>query len=200
MSLGVLVVLSAYSQSAPTLDERARQLKAEAYKILANTPHRVLMTIEMRANEELPWELYSSQTSEVAAPKRRHIVQHTGLKREYIYFDGRTYSKIPESSWQLLPEGYTGPTVRQLEKPVVESAVTEKKGETIVETHGHSKLQLLRTGEIVAMDGKNKEWFDDSGRLIRAQSEHFNYERKVFQRNIEVYEYDPTIKVEPPIN
>ena len=199
----LLGVAFCYSQETQTVTERARQLRMDSYKILSSTPHRVKITIESRATEESPWELYSSMTDEVASPTRRHVVQHFGpgtLRREYIYIDRQTYMKLlPDGPWQLLPDSYTGATVRQL-GGVSSSAIDERKDGNVVDTRSQGRLQVIRTGEIVDLDTKTKEWFDDSGRLIRTEVEQWNHDRKRFQRRTEEFQYDPTIKVEAPIN
>jgi len=83
---------------------------------------------------------------------------------------------------------------------VVETTVNEKKdGGSVIETNGQSTLQIIRTGEVVNGDRQLKEWYDDNGRLTRVENEHFNFERKKLQRVTEVYEYDPSIKIEAPI-
>lgn len=201
MTLAVLSAALGYSQSVPTPDERSRELRKRAQAILAETPHRVTMTVEMRDSEESAWELYSSQAKEKVGRDRWHLVQHTGLKRELIGIGDQTYQKMPDGSWQLQPpaKAYTGPTVRNVGEPVIESAVDEKKGGTTIETNGQGKIQIIRTGEIVNGDRKLREWYDESGRLTRVETEHFNFERKKLQRVTEVYEYDPTIKIEAPI-
>lgn len=204
LSVAVLLLCVAFgdSQVAPTPAARAGQLRADSYKILSTTPHRVKITIESRETEESPWELYSSMTEEVASPTRRHVVQHFGpgtLRREYIYIDRQTFMKLlPDGPWQLLPDSYTGATVRQL-GGVSSTAIDERKDGNVVDTSSHGKLQIIRTGEIVELDTKTKEWFDDDGRLIRNQIEQFNHDRKRFQRRTQEFEYDPTIKVEAPV-
>ena len=200
--LALMVVLSVYGTYAQSPAVATDDAKRNARKLLSETPHRVKMTIEMRETPDSNWELYSSQTREVAGRDRWHLIQHTGLKLEIIRIGDRTYQKSPDGSWQSggAGSGYTGPTVRTISKPEIESVVNERKdGSKVVETTSRSKLQVIRTGEPVAMDHKTKEWFDETGRLIRVETEHFNFERKKFQRVIEVYEYDPNIRIEAPI-
>lgn len=189
-----------YAQSSSMATEEKRR---NARKTLSETPHRVKMTVEMRETADSKWELYSSQTKEVAGRDRWHLTQHTGLKLELIAIGDRTYQKMPDGSWQLRSNegGYTGPTVRSVSKPVVESNVVAEKtdGGKVVETRSESKLQVIRTGEVVNMDHTTREGFDQEGRLISVETEHFNFERKKFQRVTELYEYDPNIRIEAPI-
>jgi hypothetical protein len=200
VSILIFTVTACYSQESAKPDPA--EMRTHAYNVLRETPHRITLIVEMRDTAESEWQLYSSQAKEVVGRDRWHLVQHTGLKRELIGIGDRTYQKMPGGTWQLLPpkNSYTGATVRQLGKQVNEPTIDQKKdGGTVVETSGRSKMQILRTGEVVDMEGKNREWFDDTGRLTRTESEHFNYERKKLQRMTEIYEYDPTIKIEAPI-
>jgi len=186
----------AFSQARP-LDRTA-----DARRLLAETPHRVTMTVEMRETADSPWEPYSSQTKEVSGD-RWHLVQETGLKLELIGIGDLTYQKMPNGSWQVRAKenGYTGPTVTQVSGTGFGSTYEKKEGtKTVVVSREYSKIQLPSDGSVVEMDRKTREWFDDSGRLTRAETEHFNFERKRFQRVTEVYEYDPAIKIEAPTN
>lgn len=196
----VLIVLfsffGTYAQSAST-DAAKRHY---ARKILSETPHRVKMTVEMRETADSKWELYSSQTQEVVG-RDWHLVQHTGLKLELIGIGDRTYQKQPDGGWQLRSEGsgYTGPTIRAVSPEVRSTVVGDKKdGGKVVETRSESTFQVIRTGEVVDMERRTTEEFDHKGRLIRVETEHFNFERKKFQRRTEVYEYDPNIRIEVP--
>ena len=196
-----LCAATMYSQTTVTDDG---VLKRNAYKILAETPHRVTMTIDMRETAEAPWELYSSQVKEVVGKDRWHLVQHTGLKLELIGIGERMYQKVADGTWRFrqTDNGYTGPTIRSVSRSIGQPRVIDEKrdGSKTIETSDQSTLQIIRTGEVVNNDRKVKEWFDEGGRLIRVENEHFNFERKKFQRVTEVYEYDPTIRIEVPIN
>lgn len=205
ISLVLFSVCFAYPQGEPTPAATAAQLRAHAQKILRETPCRVSSTIEMRDAEESPWSLYSSQTREQIGRDKWHLIQLTGpgYHRELIGIGDQTYEKISDGTWRLQGpvKAYTGPTIRSVGTPVVENSVNEKKdGGRTIETDGKATIQIIRTGEIVNNDRKMLEWYDESGRLTRVEIFHFNFERKKFQRNIEVYEYDPTIKIEAPIN
>ena len=196
-----ILLLCVASTCSQTHSDDAAQ-RQNAYKFRAETPHRVTMTVEMRDTPESQWEAYSSQVKEVAGKDRWHLVQHTGLKLELIGIGDRTYQKVHDGTWRLRDSAnsYTGPTVTQVSMPTVSSKVIEQKDASkVVETRSQTTLQVNRTGEVVDMDRKTKEWFDESGRLVRVETEHFNFERKKFQRVTEVYEYDPTIRIEAPI-
>ena len=199
-SIVLLGVHGTYAQSPSTTTEEA---KRHAGKILSEMTHRVKMTVEMRETADLNWELYSSQTREVAGRNRWRIIQHTGLKLELIGIEGQKYKKMPNGNWQVgsVGDDYTGATTRTISKPVVDSTfVADNKAETkVIETSSQSSFQVIRTGETVHLNIKTKEWFDEAGRLTRVETEHFNFERKKFQRVTEVYEYDPNIRIEAPI-
>jgi hypothetical protein len=192
----LLGITCIYAQSSVPLKDGKQWAK-----FLSETPHRMKMIVEMRDTQDSNWELYSSQTKEVAGD-RWHLIQHTGLKFEIIGIDGRTYQKLPEGSWQVgnARDGYTGATVRSISKPMIQfSEIQNKDGSKVVDTRTQWTQQVIRTGEVVDMDRKTREWFDEAGRLVRVETEHFNFERKKFQKNTEVYEYDPNIRIEAPI-
>ena len=203
LTFATIVLLGTLGTCAQSISTTTQEAKQKARKLLFETPHRVKMTVEMRETPDSSWELYSSQTREVAGRDRWHLVQHTGSKLESIGIEGRIYQKMPDGNWRVgnAGDGYTGATMRPISTPVVASntIADPKDGSKGVETTSRTTSQVIRTGEVVDLGSKKKEWFDDAGRLIRAETEHFNFERKKFQRVTEVYEYDPNIRIEPPI-
>jgi hypothetical protein len=203
MMLALLSSAVVYSQQVSRSEAKVAELRMNARQILRRTPHRIRTTVEMRVTAEDPWGPYSSHIREETGPDRWH---HIGQRLELIGVGGRTYEKLPDGRWQLKQSSYTGPTVSQVSKPVIETedvaeAPTEGDGPSgrIVKQRARSTIRLIRDGSIVDLDGNRTEWYDTDGRLVRVETEHFNFERKKFQRNVEIYEYDSSISIEEPL-
>lgn len=202
LSFGVVGVgAQGFSQSENDLAE----LRRRAQKVLAETPHRIKFTVEMRDSTDAEWEPYSYQVREVVPPDRSYLRQFTGLRLEVIKIGAATYQRSPGGDWkEVVPDGYTGGTVTQVRPPTYQ---TEEITDTVsgdssakkFRTNSQSTISLNRDGTIVDIKGTRNESFDESGRFVRIEYLHFNWERRRFQRNREEFEYDPTIRIEAPI-
>lgn len=192
------VLLYSQEQSKPPATHEA---SVNAIRMLMYTPHRVKVTVEMRETPEQPWEVYSVQTREVAGNRARTI-GHIGIQFERIMIGDRSYHRIQDGRWLKVPsDGYTGPTITSVSPLKVEQKVKsadDGKG-TVVETTSNRKIIANSTGQPANMSINQKYWLDDSGRVIRSESEHFNFERRKFQRVTEVYEYPLSIQIEEPV-
>ena len=193
------------SRSAVELAE----LRRSAQKILSEVPHRIKITIEMRESQDSDWEQYSYQVREVVPPDSSYLIQHTGLRLEVIKIGHSTYQRSHGGQWTSVAvgsqSGYTGATITELRPRTeqvseIDPPTASQAASKAFQTRFASTIQLNRNGRVLDLEGTRMETFDGSGRFSRIEYLHFNFERKKFQRNIEEFEYDPTIKIEPPVN
>lgn len=184
------------SRSPATYEE-----SVNAIRMLMYTPHRVKTTIETRGTPEQSWEVRSVQTGEVVGNRARTI-GHIGMRYERIMIGDRSYQRLQDGGWlKRTSDGII--TIISPAKPEQKVKPGDDGKATVVETTSNVEViaqppdTLLNQKDWRDLDRKN--WLDDSGRLIRTESQHFNLQRKKFLRITAVYEYPLSIQIEEPV-
>lgn len=168
------------------------------------SPHRIKATVETGMTLAGPWEPYSSMVEERVLPDRSYTVYTSRLRGETLRVGKVNYRKQRDGSWVRHPEEAQGWLVTPSSEPMFAGPVveywrithnesTEGKG-TAVKVVSKPKVESpeLATGTLTYV-----YYFDDKGVLYKHLSTAFN--GKNWVKTTSVYEYDPKIKIEAPI-
>lgn len=197
----------------------------KAREICRSTPYRIKITIEDRDSEDQTWKPYSQSVTEYSGPNshfKGKNIETISIGKEAYYIkqgDGVWKKKVPQGSRA---------TVRNVGSPVSEwvqekigggaSDVAAKNGSTPVTKWVQEKadgmsnrsavtfrvetrftLEYLSDGMIYEHHNTGRVVFDDLGRYVLTESISFEPRRRVFIRRLEEYEYDDSIRIEPPL-
>lgn len=181
------------------VDEMAKQL-------LAATPYRVTYTSEVFSENEAQPFFVTKTIEEYVPPDRRHQLREdtnrgTVWKGEVIVIGSRKFRKKDDGRW---------------EETSWEEYVFFKVVKTQYFSYGTVQLDgkqaevfavIERIKDRAFKDGRNKDvfftltttnWYDTEGRLLKVLGEINNPAKESSWTKL--YDYDPTIKIEAPIN
>ena len=194
-----------FSQDAEPLRSEFRAAMNKSAALTANASYRNKATVEMGpTSATTAWEPYSSRVVEFAYPDSSHIVHTSRIKGEFIQIGKVTYQTYQNGTWVQSEVGKESPVTN----PAAAIGVSGPNFEFSKPNDGASdgRTTVFRIVKNPAPGTKDLEtqvvtwtfWFDDTGILFKHDSIAWNGSSWV--RTTEVYEYDPSIKIEVPIN
>jgi hypothetical protein len=198
-------VSGVYSQAEViTAAEYAGMLSA-ANNIARSTPYRDKMTVEFADSVDGPWERYSYQETEWIAPDRNRNVQFTGNRYETIQIGDSVYKRKAGGPWtrnqRTIPQStQTVWTIKESSAEYILHRATTEGGNTIVERTFTGGLVRSIDGTVFERFAKSRTWFDTQRRVVKEESITYNHQHKSFHRTTREIEYDPTIRIEAPID
>ena len=191
--------------NTPSPAELGRKV-IQANRMLDSTPYREKMTVEKAKTLDEEWRPYSYQETEEIRPDKRHNKQHTGNRFESVTIGQTIYSRQGEGLWSVrtkLDPVLPIATVVDISKPDVQISkpTIEPSSEKVAVFESTTKVSkmLLSNGSVGEWTDTTKYWFDQKGRLLKIESVAYVPPQKGFIRTTRIFEYDPNIKIEAPI-
>lgn len=194
-----------FSQEAETLRSEFRAAMNKSAALTANASYRNRATVEMGSTPTTSeWQPYSSRVVEFAYPDSTHIVHTSRIKGEFIQIGKITYQTYQNGSWVQSEVRKESPVTNPAAAIGVGGPNFEFSKPSSLASDGRATVfRIVKNPEPGTKDFETQVvtwtfWFDDTGILYKHDSIAYNGSNWV--RTTEVYEYDPSIKIEAPIN
>lgn len=165
---------------------------------------RRTVTVESGDSPKGGWEPYSSWVSEYIFPDRSHDKYTSGRQGESIWIGNSFYSKSSDGSWSTSRK-QTGPAVSSPSSPrgfgdrlvklyITPSNAPAEGASVVIREISKPKDATADFNERLFYFSR---WFFEDGILIKYENIGFNGRNWV--RFLEVYDYDPYIRIEAPL-
>ena len=155
------------------------------------------------------WELYSSWVCDYVFPDRSHMVYTHRSRREIVRIGKTVYSREPDTGWartdEERPRLVSAPAGIFGYPPESQFLLFESDN---VDGVPLALIRIISKPKFVKDKNTGSQitnyWLDENGVLVRKESIYFNESSASgspkWQRQIETYEYNSDIRVEPPIH
>lgn len=160
-----------------------------------DTPFRERVTGELSESPRGPWEPYSSYVRESVIPDRYRFVNGHTPNKETIQIGRVGYYRRDDGSWARSEPGAPG-----ISRPATMPSFRDYK----CKVNENPPTVLTCESKFKSVQDKdqprwvNTFWFDESGILFKRESIVFN--GRNWSRQLKLYEYDPSIRIEAPRN
>ena len=201
----LLGISGVYSQAASMTDLEFSKMLSAANKIARSTPYRDKMMLELAVSVDGPWERYSYQETERIGPERSRHVQFTGNRFETIVIGDLVYQRKADGPWirsrRSKPQStQTVWTINEATAEYTRNTASAESLPIVVERTLTGGSARTKDGTVFDRSGTSRIWFDAQGRIVKEEHITFNHERQRFSRTTRDIEYDPTIRIESPID
>lgn len=197
LALAIVGNLTASAQSGKIDRDEFWNYLRRSQQVTGEISFRETVTVETGDSPDGPWQPYSSWISDGVFPDRTRILYTSRSSREYISIGKVSYSR----------EDVSSPWIKRDKDPTIVGNVAGMFGftEPVI------TVDVRDSSTVVKVVSKNK-WFGEKGKdtqvniysfnakgaLVRSESVAFS--GRNWLRRIENYQYDPDIRIEPPIN
>ena len=191
-------------QDAGTLPSEFRAAMRKSFELTKDVSYRNNVTVEMGSTSTTTeWQPYSSRVAAFSFPDRAHIIRTSRINGEFIQIGKVTYQTYQNGTW-VRSEVQKDPSITNPAAGIgVGGPNFEFSKATPDSPDGQATVfRIVKNPEPGTKDFDKQVltwtyWFDDKGILYKHESIGYNGTNWV--RTTEVYEYDPTIKIEAPI-
>jgi hypothetical protein len=195
--------LESYAQVGKDIKAQLVAAMKKSRELTENASYRTITKVEKgEASAPINWGPYSSWRIEVIFPDRWRLTYTSGRKGDFIQIGKTKYSLGDNQSW-IQSEVEKGP-------PVINSApeigihgpnfefydASSEAGENSVTVFRVVKNPDAERGDVEKKPVTWTYWFNEKGIIFKHDGISYNGFNWV--RTTSTYEYDPTIKIEPP--
>jgi len=193
-----------FSQDVETLRSEFQAAMRKSVELTKDISYRTKITVEMgTTSTTTDWQPYSSRVVESSFPDRAHVTFTSSIKSEFIQIGKVRYETSPNGTW-VRTEVSKDPPIRNPAAAIGVSGPSFEFSKTSSQADdGDATIFcIIKNPEPGAKDFAQVVtftfWFDGKGILYKFDS--IAYNGKAWVRTTSNYEYDPSIKIEAPIN
>lgn len=205
-----------WSQEAKLTEKEVRVLRDDANKALGRLAHREKMTTVTYDAKLKVTQTYSF-FKEFLPPDRSHFIFDSKtpagiLRSESIIIGKKGYSKVGNEPWKRDSVAVRESGLDTLADWDLDSYGVSRQTVTVVRRTDELPGKLITNlYEITTSQKFNKGirsneniyvsryWFDQEGRMVKAERESTSTNSKSAGRRTSIYEYDPNISIQAPI-
>lgn len=170
---------------------------------------RTTVTVQDSDTPDGRWELYSSWVCDYVFPDRSHILYTHRIRKEIVRIGKTVYSRAPDTNWvrteEEKPHLVSSPAGIFGYPPEAQFLLTESD---MVDDKTATLIRVVSKSKFGKGNGKDTQitnyWLDKGGILARKESIYFTESSASgspkWTRQLETYEYNSDIRVEPPIH
>ncbi|MCC6329601.1 MAG: hypothetical protein IT174_13885 [Acidobacteria bacterium] len=170
---------------------------------------RTTVTIQHSDTPDGQWELYSSWVCDYVFPDRSHVLYTHRIRNEIVRIGKSVFSREPNTHWvrteEEQPRLISSPAGIFGYPPEAQFLLTESD---MVDDTTATLIRVVSKSKFGKANGKDTQmtnyWLDKGGILVRKESIYFNESSASgspkWTRQLETYEYNSDIRVEPPIH
>ena len=178
--------------------------------------HRMVTVFETFTDKDLPATVINTQTIISVPPYSTHFISTSESDRgdhrsEQITIGETVYGQLSDGNWIVRPKINREPP--QIKRMEIREDIPWPKMERSFEYRGKEQVcgkiadLYVRTTKMTPAFETEKEfyiaeekyWIDESGILIKVVKENYSQDFKQFSRFTTTYDFDPNLKIEPPI-
>lgn len=210
------VFINGFAQEAKITEKKFESLKNDAYSQLKDKNYRVKMTSESyKSTADSSPYYFINEVNEYLSPDRSHNFSERKTpekitRSETITIGQKKYVRFDNEKWKQaestqVNSGGTGGYVigKKLDKS--EKVEYKYQGKKNINNQ-KADLYEQKTKTIYNLQGREyitviteKYWFSEKGSFLKRESSTEESDGKVTSHTVWDYEYDPTIKIKPPI-
>jgi hypothetical protein len=212
MKFRVIVVLSIIFLSAALISGQEKILEQNEFqslvekagKNLYGKTYRTINTYEtFDAPNTAPVKSVKIVTERIPPDRFRRIEELNGRKIETIRVAEAGYIRVDSDEWReesgsvISERTGCGPLVESVIYKVIENSDLDGKSVDLYQLT--KKLNDQSCGDRGKFESTGRYWISKDGLLLKTEEIYENVEKQYLKRRVTIYEHDPTISIEAPV-